>query len=308
MRELAKHLTRIPICSNGSSGLMVSRTLRLGLSASACDIHYGADTKLQIEMQPSVFIGILTGPDASGLHVEGHGDIQVRPFLPLVAGFAEQQACIGHHQAGCRFMSLGITITDQALDELIEDYGGGSAGALAQLLKRGTFLRELQRSMELTQFASALVSPSNELDDVDSLRFEGCVLALLSCLNQMLGKSADFRPTLSARDIARVHQVREMLEENLVAPPSLAALSKAAGLNATTLSQHFRTFFGVTIFAYLRRARLEQARHLLNETDLAVSQIAYKVGYANPGAFATAFHRQFGLSPSQTVRPLKTDN
>jgi AraC-like DNA-binding protein len=43
---------------------------------------------------------------------------------------------------------------------------------------------------------------------------------------------------------------------------------------------------------------MEEARRLLLERHLNVTEVAQRVGYVNPSKFAAAFRRQFGMSPS----------
>jgi AraC-like DNA-binding protein len=101
-----------------------------------------------------------------------------------------------------------------------------------------------------------------------------------------------------ARDSLRLERTRARLVANLEAPPTLAELARTAGINETKLKTEFRAVFGTSVFAYLRRERMDHARRLLLERRFNVTQIAYRVGYTNPSKFAAAFRRQFGVSPS----------
>ncbi len=60
----------------------------------------------------------------------------------------------------------------------------------------------------------------------------------------------------------------------------------------------FRAHFGTSVFAYLRKARMELAQELLRKRHLNVTEVAFRVGYSNPSKFAAAFRREFGVSPS----------
>ena len=90
---------------------------------------------------------------------------------------------------------------------------------------------------------------------------------------------------------------QRLLHEDLSKTPELAGLAKAVGTNASRLNKAFRHCAGATVFDYLREARMEQARRLLRETELAIQVIASDLGYGNPANFATAFRARFGLSP-----------
>jgi AraC-like DNA-binding protein len=104
---------------------------------------------------------------------------------------------------------------------------------------------------------------------------------------------------LSAHDIDRLERARRRLIERLDASPTLAELAREAGFSETKLKVAFRALFGTSVFAYLRRARMEEARRLLSKRGCAVTEAAQRVGYANPSKFAVAFRREFGMSPSE---------
>ena len=125
-------------------------------------------------------------------------------------------------------------------------------------------------------------------------------LELLALMTDELMESArGQRPHLSAHDVERLQRARVRLVENLEAPPTLAELARAAGFSETRLKSAFKTLFGTSVFAHLREARMEEARRLLVEEHLNVSEAAIRVGYSNPSKFAAAFRKQFGLSPSE---------
>lgn len=82
-------------------------------------------------------------------------------------------------------------------------------------------------------------------------------------------------------------------------PWSVVSLADEAGVSPSTLSRRFQTVTGTSPIAYLNQWRLSLAADLLRDTDLTLSSIATRVGYANPFSLSAAFKRQFGLSPAQ---------
>jgi AraC-like DNA-binding protein len=124
-------------------------------------------------------------------------------------------------------------------------------------------------------------------------------LELIALMTDELAETARASaPSLSAHDIDRLERVRVCLLEHLEEPPTLAELARTAGFNENKLKGGFRTLFGAPVFAYLRQLRMEEARRLLLKRHLNVTEVAQRVGYANPSKFAAAFRREFGMSPS----------
>ena len=56
--------------------------------------------------------------------------------------------------------------------------------------------------------------------------------------------------------------------------------------------------FARTPMEYLKRRRLEEARHLLVTTDGPMSEVAARVGFANQFHFSREFKAAFGATPS----------
>ena len=50
---------------------------------------------------------------------------------------------------------------------------------------------------------------------------------------------------------------------------------------------------------YILSVRLQKARHYLNQGELTVAEVAYKVGFTSPGYFSTVFKTRFGISPKE---------
>jgi AraC-like DNA-binding protein len=146
----------------------------------------------------------------------------------------------------------------------------------------------------LDEITNADVSGSSRL-----LWHEAKSLELIALMTDELVETARAtKPLLSAHDVDRLERVRRCLIEHLEAPPTLADLARTAGFNETKLKGGFRALFGTSVFAYLRQIRMEEARRLLLEHHFNVTEVAQRVGYANPSKFAAAFRRQFGMSPS----------
>lgn len=103
--------------------------------------------------------------------------------------------------------------------------------------------------------------------------------------------------TLKRQDIEAIHEAKKILLNRLQNPPSLLELARQVGLNDRKLKEGFRQVFGTTVFGYLYDYRLEQARGLLEDPEIAIAQVARKVGYSNLSAFSHAFRQKYGINP-----------
>ncbi|WP_406434565.1 AraC family transcriptional regulator [Streptomyces sp. NBC_01589] len=87
------------------------------------------------------------------------------------------------------------------------------------------------------------------------------------------------------------------IEEHLAAPLTVPAVAQAAGLSHSHLTRLFHVETGGTVVAYIRRRRMERARHLLQASTLAIPAIAAAVGMPDLQAFNKTCRRELGRSP-----------
>jgi CheY-like chemotaxis protein len=78
-------------------------------------------------------------------------------------------------------------------------------------------------------------------------------------------------------------------------------LSRALGINRAHLHRKIKALTGKTAAHFIRHIRLQEARQLLLNSDLNISEIAYAVGFKDPAYFSRVFTETFEESPS-TVR------
>jgi len=109
------------------------------------------------------------------------------------------------------------------------------------------------------------------------------------------------RPALNSNDIEKIHYARDILVASAENPLSLLELAKQAGLNDYKLKIGFRHVFGTTVFGYLQKHRMEQARILLEEGKMNVTEVAYTVGYSSLSHFAKIFYQYFSTNPSSLL-------
>ncbi len=71
-----------------------------------------------------------------------------------------------------------------------------------------------------------------------------------------------------------------------------------AGIPERTLKRRFKAATGTTLMDYVQNLRIEEAKRLLEVSELPFDEIAACVGYENPGFFRRLFKRRTGLIPS----------
>lgn len=96
----------------------------------------------------------------------------------------------------------------------------------------------------------------------------------------------------------QVRRATEALADADAAVMSLGEIAAHVGLSPFHFCRAFRQSVGLSPHRYQTALRIERARKLLSNSTLSVTEIAYLVGYGSSQAFARAFQREFGTSPS----------
>ncbi|MPZ66955.1 MAG: helix-turn-helix domain-containing protein [Pseudonocardiaceae bacterium] len=88
-----------------------------------------------------------------------------------------------------------------------------------------------------------------------------------------------------------------LIEQRYREPLSLRDVARALRLSPGHLTTTVRRKTGRTVLDWIVERRMTEARRLLVETDLAVSEIGRTVGIGDPGYFARSFRRAHGVTP-----------
>ena len=90
------------------------------------------------------------------------------------------------------------------------------------------------------------------------------------------------------------HYIREHSEQKF----SLSEIAGILYVNSNYLARVFKHETGHTLLWYHNAVRCENAKKLLTETNLSVTEIGSSVGYVSPAHFSHQFKKMTGVSPS----------
>ncbi len=87
---------------------------------------------------------------------------------------------------------------------------------------------------------------------------------------------------------------------------SMRSLSDEAGLSRSAFHDRFTAVMGEPPMAFVRRARLRQAKADLESGGVPVAEVARRCGYRTVASFSAAFRREMGAAPSDVARANRT--
>jgi AraC-like DNA-binding protein len=96
----------------------------------------------------------------------------------------------------------------------------------------------------------------------------------------------------------RMLRARDAMDRSFARPLDVTTLARVAFVSPSHFSRQFRATFGETPHRYLQRRRVERAMELLRETDCAVTEICFAVGFNSLGTFSRTFRAVVGEPPS----------
>jgi len=119
----------------------------------------------------------------------------------------------------------------------------------------------------------------------------------ISQINTVLERKR--RLSMDAQRLVRMAMV--YIHENYAQAITRSDIARHINIAEDYLTFCFRQELGTTPIKYLQRYRIHQAKKMLKETTLSVTEIALAVGFSDSGYFSRVFHRETG-SPPETFR------
>jgi transcriptional regulator GlxA family with amidase domain len=95
----------------------------------------------------------------------------------------------------------------------------------------------------------------------------------------------------------RVQLLIDDMLKDIDRPLIVSDMARRVNLSRSRLTHLFRSEVGCSPGRYLREARLDRARQLVEESSLSIKEIMARVGFSDPSHFTRDFSRRHGASP-----------
>ena len=122
-------------------------------------------------------------------------------------------------------------------------------------------------------------------------------LLLLKLLRVKINMRDSKYMALSASDRLRLAQVVSYLKDNSHEKIVARDLCREFCFSESGLRNKFKKFTNKTIVEFLRDERIANACKLLEESDIAITEIGYSVGFSDKKAFYVSFEQKNGCTP-----------
>jgi AraC-like DNA-binding protein len=126
------------------------------------------------------------------------------------------------------------------------------------------------------------------------LRMSGLMLEIIAeILRGQTGLQAD-----ANEHSPGLEEAAEYLRRHCAEKAPLKEVAQLCRLSPSHFRSLFARHFGCPPREYIRMARIHQAKSLIVGSNLNLSEIAYKTGFATVHSFSRAFHQMEGIAPS----------
>jgi AraC family transcriptional regulator len=100
-----------------------------------------------------------------------------------------------------------------------------------------------------------------------------------------------------ALDAVKLKQIQDYIEEHLAEDIAIEDMAALVPMSQFHFARAFKAATGETPHKYLIQRRMERAKVLLTVTQLAIAEVAYRVGFSNQSHFTAHFRKATGVTP-----------
>ncbi len=138
-----------------------------------------------------------------------------------------------------------------------------------------------------------LASYVKALKHLNSAQIEA-FLTVLKLLAEHI--SSDYPHFLNSESIGKL--IKSYIKDNLSSKLTLSDIAINLHCSTVTLTEHFKSEFGLTIVEYITKKRMQLAEKLLITTEMPLREVASMTGFVDVEYFSRTFKKHHGTSPA----------
>lgn len=97
----------------------------------------------------------------------------------------------------------------------------------------------------------------------------------------------------------KIIEARQLIKDNMDGILSQEDIASKLGLGYSWFRRMFKEYTGVSPAQYQLQQKILQAKELLTDTTMTISEVAYKLHFESAGQFSTFFKKKEGITPTR---------
>lgn len=183
-----------------------------------------------------------------------------------------------------------VRSAEEFLEDIMSQYSINENSAIETVdCFRYELISALRKAMALSSFSES------EAETIDSIMKKSCLKEFIAAVAERL---QEIWTIMQEEDRGICTKAKEYVHRNYQNNQlSVDMIGERLHISSWYLSKLFKEKFGVSLFDYIRQVRISEAKKLLSETHLNLSEISERVGYSNSKVFIGNFKKTEGITP-----------
>ncbi|HRF08562.1 MAG TPA: AraC family transcriptional regulator [Xanthobacteraceae bacterium] len=214
-----------------------------------------------------------------------------------VVARARPERFVRHSRRGMHVRKVNVTVTREWLER--DELGLSDSAVISRFSYDHLACVRWKPSPRLVAIAEQILHPPAYTGLLKDLYLESRAIEIVAEAMHAIVQPDPVVPssTLRPHDRQRIAKVRELIDNLVNQPFTLESIARESGMSTNTLQRTFHAAYGMTVFDYVRRSRLQRARDAIEREGVNIAQAAHIAGYTSAANFATAFKRLYGMTP-----------
>jgi AraC-like DNA-binding protein len=180
------------------------------------------------------------------------------------------------------------------------EYWVGFKGGHFELLRERGFLNPQEPFIEIglqnnvLDLYNEIIAEVRDQKPLYQIVASSKILALIAEINACARRRAQASHAAQVVEAAKC-----MMVEKIYGDIDINSIATALGISASRLNDIFKTYTSMTPYQYYIHIKIHAAKSLLEQGDLSVKEVAYRLGFEDQYHFSRLFKKKTGIAPSQ---------
>jgi len=180
------------------------------------------------------------------------------------------------------------------------EYWVGFKGAHFELLRERGFLNPQQPFLEIGLQNDILDLYSEIIEEVRDQKPLYQIVASAKILSLIAEVNACARRRAQTSHAAQIVEAAKfIMAEKIYGHIDISSIASQLGISVSRLNDIFKTYTSMTPYQYYIHIKIHAAKSLLEQGELSVKEVAYRLGFEDQYHFSRLFKQKTGIAPSQ---------